>query len=280
MKMYKDETYPVEVIEAYLSGAMNASERDKFEAQLATDENLQEQVKLHQLTIAALQHHGQREDETFGEAMESMTSDELKALLQRERDARPTTPTLEDEDPGKAPATVVAKKQDPRHRRSAWWHVLAAAALVTGVWFGARSFYMHKMAHRTDQKITDTYIAMRESSEKASDAVGGDNEVFMQRHKELTDTLDIAQVAPTPDSIEVVMQQAMFAMRNDMTDEAISLLEPLYLQSGMNKEVGIALAMAYVKAKQRDKAVSTLNAMNKRLDGDPEIEELMKILTD
>ena len=44
MKMYKDETYPVEVIEAYLSGAMNASERDKFEAQLATDENLQEQV--------------------------------------------------------------------------------------------------------------------------------------------------------------------------------------------------------------------------------------------
>ena len=275
-----NDTYQVELIEAYLSGAMSASEREKFEAQLATDNKLQEQVKLHQLTIAMLQHHGRREDEEFVIAMECMTPDELKALLQRERDARTAAPTLEDQDSSQARPTVVSKKPDPKHRRSAWWHVLAAAALVTGVWFGARSFYMHKMAHRANEKITDTYIAMRESGEKASSAARGDNEVFMQRHQEMTDTLDIAQVAPTPDSIEVVMQQAMFAMRNDMTDEAIRLLEPLYQQSGMNKEVGIALAMAYVKANQRNKAVGTLNAMNKRLDGDPEIEELMKILTD
>ena len=273
-----NDTYQVELIEAYLSGAMSASERDKFEAQLATDKKLQEQVKLHQLTIAALQEHGRREDEEFVKAMECMTPDELKAQLQRKRDARPTTPTLEDEDPGKARASVVSKKPSPRHRRGAWWQVLAAAALVTGVWFGARSYYMHKMAHRADQKITDTYIAMRESGEKASATTRGDNEVFMQRHNEMTDTLHIAQVAPTHDSVEVAMQQAMFALRNNMTDEAIEQLEALFQQTGQNKEVGIALAMAYVKASQRDKAVNTLTAMSKRLNGDPEIEQLLEVL--
>ena len=125
--------------------------------------------------------------------------------------------------------------------------MLVAAALVTGVWFGARSFYMHKMSHRADQKITDTYIAMRDSIEGT-------------------------------DSIEVVMQQAMLAMRNNMTDDAIGLLEPLYQQSGMNKEVGIALSMAYIKAKEREKAIDTLNEMNQHYDGDPEIEELLKII--
>jgi predicted Zn-dependent protease len=134
-----------------------------------------------------------------------------------------------------------------KHRPSAWWQVLVAAMLVTGVWFGARSFYMHKMSHRADQKITDTYIAMRDSIEGT-------------------------------DSIEVVMQQAMLSMRNNMTDEAIGLLEPLYQQSGMNKEVGIALSMAYIKAKEREKAIDTLNEMNQHYDGDPEIEELLKII--
>lgn len=134
-----------------------------------------------------------------------------------------------------------------KHRPSAWWQVLVAAALVTGVWFGARSFYMHKMSHRADQKITDTYIAMRDSIEGT-------------------------------DSIEVVMQQAMLALRNNMTDEAIEQLEALFQQTGQNKEVGIALAMAYVKASQRDKAVNTLTAMSKRLNGDPEIEQLLEVL--
>ena len=84
--MFKNDTYQIELIEAYLSGTMSASERDKFEAQLAIDEELQEQLKLHQLTIATLQHHGQREDKAFNEAMESMTQDELRALLEQQRE--------------------------------------------------------------------------------------------------------------------------------------------------------------------------------------------------
>lgn len=288
--MFKiDDTYQVELIEAYLSGAMTGAERELFESQLADDATLRQQVKLHRLTLAALQAHGRHEDATLSEALKGMTRDGLMTLLEHEHAARyDRAACVSDSETPQQDTHMVAtlepgedrKSLPPRHRRGAWWQVLAAAALVTGVWFSARSFYMQKMAHRADQKITDTYIAMRESGEKATGTARGDNEVFMQRHKELTDTLDIAQVAPTPDSIEVVMQQAMFAMRNDMTGEAIRLLEPLYQQSGMNKEVGIALAMAYVKAEQRDKAVTTLNAMNKRYDGDPEIEELLKILVD
>lgn len=291
--MFKDYTLQEELIESYLSGKMTGAEREKFEALLTANDNLREQVKLHQLTIAALQEHGRRGDAVLADALQSMTRDELDALLQRERaqqcdgatcvaknDDEVTSSRLsEREESPASSAEVIRKKLSRRHRRSAWWPVVAAVALVTGVWFGARSYYLHKMAHRAYQKVSDTYIVMRESGEKA-DASRGDNDVFMQRHNELTDTLDIAQVAPTPDSIEVVMQQAMSAMRNGMTVEAIGLLEPLYQQSGMNKEVGIALAMAYVKAQKRDKAINTLNAMNQHYDGDPEIEELLKILVD
>ena len=158
--------------------------------------------------------------------------------------------------------------------------MLAAAAVVTGVWLGARWFYSARYNQLADSKVTDTYIAMRESGEKAMGAARGDNEVFYKQYDELTDTLDIAQVAPQLDSVEVVMQQALFAMRNGNAEDAIKLLKPLYKESGYNKEVGIALAMAYAKAKEHDNAVNTLTALSQRYEGDEEIEGLLKAMTD
>ncbi|MBQ9217733.1 MAG: hypothetical protein IJ160_06125 [Muribaculaceae bacterium] len=85
MIMFKDLTYNTELVEAYLAGTMSADERKHFEAQMAKDEKLRQEVQLHRLTVAALQHHGRREDQSLTEAMQGMTRDELKALLQRRR---------------------------------------------------------------------------------------------------------------------------------------------------------------------------------------------------
>jgi len=311
--MFKDLTYMTGVIEAYLSGTMSADERKRFEAQMAQDERLRQDVELHRLTVAALQHHGRRADNELTEAMRGMTRDELKALLQRQRqqlfdvaacvapenggDKRPfgigasgdegrITPLVASDTPlparadQKEPAAASARPVEPTKKRSWWPTMLAAAAVVTGVWFGARWFYSARYNQLADSKVTDTYIAMRESGEKAMGAARGDNEVFYKQHDELTDTVDIAQAAPPLDSVEVVMEQALFAMRIGKAEDAIKLLEPLYKDSGNNKEVGVALAMAYLKAKEHDKAVNTLTALSQHYEGDEEIERLLKTMTD
>ena len=300
------------VIEAYLSGTMSADERKRFEAKMAKDERLRQDVELHRLTVAALQHHGRRADDELTEAMRGMTRDELKALLQRRRqqlvdaaacvapenggDKRPfgigasgegrITPLVASDTPlparadQKEPEAASARPVEPTKKRSWWPTILAAAAVVTGVWFGARWFYSARYNQLADSKVTDTYIAMRESGEKAMGAARGDNEVFYKPNDELTDTMHIAQAAPPLDSVEVVMQQALFAMRNGNAEDAIKLLEPLYKDSGNNKEVGVALAMAYLKAKEHDQAVNTLTALSQRYEGDEEIEGLLKTITD
>ncbi len=310
--MFKDLTYMTGVIEAYLSGTMSDDERKRFEALMAQDEQLRQDVELHRLTVAALQHHGRRADNELTEAMRGMTRDELKALLQRQRqqlvdvaacvapenggDKRPfgigasgedgiaplvasgtPLPVCADQE---GPAAASTRPVVPTKKRNWWVTVLAAAAVVTGVWLGARWFYSARYNQLADSKVTDTYIAMRESGEKAMGAARGDNEVFYKQYDELTDTLDIAQVAPQLDSVEVVMQQALFAMRNGNAEDAIKLLKPLYKESGYNKEVGIALAMAYAKAKEHDNAVNTLTALSQRYEGDEEIEGLLKAMTD
>lgn len=264
----KDLTYMTELVEAYLAGAMSDDERKRFEAQMAQDEQLRQDVELHRLTVAALQHHGRRADNELTEALYGMTRDELQTVLQRNRQQQ------------LADVAATAKEADPTTKRGWWTRALAAAAVVTVVWLGARWFYSAHYNQLADNKVTDTYIAMRESGEKAMGATRGDNEVFYKQYDELTDTLDIAQVAPQLDSVEVVMQKALFAMRNGNAEDAIKLLEPLYKDSGYNKEVGIALAMAYLKAEEHDQAVTTLTALSQHYEGDEEIEGLLKTLTD
>lgn len=314
--MFKDLTYMTGVIEAYLSGTMSADEREHFEALMAQDEQLRQDVELHRLTVAALQHHGRRADNELTEAMRGMTRDELKAVLQRNRrrqhadvaaniaipahpkdgddhpfgispsDEGRITPLVASDTPlparanQKEPAAASARPVEPTKKRSWWPTMLAAAAVVTGVWFGARWFYSARYNQLADSKVTDTYIAMRESGEKAMGAARGDNEEFYKQYDELTDTVDIAQAVPPLDSVEVVMEQALFAMRIGKAEDAIKLLEPLYKDSGNNKEVGVALAMAYLKAKEHDKAVNTLTALSQRYEGDEEIERLLKTITD
>ena len=86
--MFKNDTYQIELIEAYLAGTMTASERDKFEARMAKDKQLRQDVLLHRITIAGLRYHGRSADKALGKAMQGLTRDELKALLQRQREQR------------------------------------------------------------------------------------------------------------------------------------------------------------------------------------------------
>lgn len=285
--MLIDNNILVEQIEAYLSGSMSVEDKAAFEVMMANDKKLRNKVRLHQLIVAAIQDHGRREDNELSKAMHGISRDEMQQLLSKRRNERlDIAACVPNEDnplsiSANVAASASASSDNTSVKKSGFWkYLLSAAALIGGVWFGAKTFYTQKFTSLSDQKISDTYIAIKESEAQTQGVVRGDNEVFALRHSDMTEPVEASAIAPEIDSVEVVMQQALFAMRNNMSDDAIRLLEPLYEQSGYSKKVGIALAMAYVKSSQHDKAIETLTALNSRYEGDPEIENLLKVVTD
>ena len=155
--------------------------------------------------------------------------------------------------------------------------MLTAAALVCGVWFGARTFYLGQSAQQT----ADTYIASQSAKgERRGVARGADEPLGEQIHDWSTDTVCLTDVAPQYDDMELVMARANNLLQNGLYDEAIRLLEPVYRDSGELREVGLLLATAYIKAEEKDKAQAVLQALNERYAHDPEVEALTNAYTD
>ena len=160
-KMYIDiNNISEECFDRYLSGEMTDDERQAFESQLAEHGALRNELSLHKLSIAALRRHANRESQALGEALQGMTSDELKSILQRRHHeivgmdvAACVSAASEDRANASIPAAANIKPEKRKKRFGFWPMMLGAAALVSGVWLGARTFYSQRFASIVDKKI-------------------------------------------------------------------------------------------------------------------------------
>lgn len=282
------------LLDGYLSGTLPESMKAWLDERMALEPELRREVEAQRLTIAALRDRGRRDDAQLAQAMQHITRGDLEQLLTSLRgtdagstDAACQCPAATKLPPAATPAaaskptppaastTPSAVKQ--RHKASrVLWNTLAMAAMVCGVWFGARIFYRNQAA----QDTADTYIAVNQTATApALGAARGVDEPMAAPDWE-TDTVHLADAAPQYTEAELIMMQAKHLLQNGLYNEAIALLEPLYRESDAQRDVALLLATAYVKASERDKAHDVLQALEKRYSGDPEIEALSKAYFD
>lgn len=268
------------LLDGYVGGTLPEHVRAWIESRLTDDAALRSEVEAHRLAIAAIRERGRRDDAALGEALGSMTQQELEQLLARMRDKHAAAASSDRQPLDTAVASRAADQTPSPEKkfltRRLIGNTLAVAALMSGVWFGARLFYRNQGA----QETADTYIAVRTSTTPAQGQARGTDEPLAAPHDWSSDTLLLDNVAPQYSEVETAMAEAEHLMQNGLYNEAIALLEPIYRDSNGQREVGLMLATAYVKAKDSSKANELLQALAEQYEGDPEIEALSKAYAD
>ena len=261
------------LLNAYFDGTLPEGMAAWIERQLADDDDLRREVEAHGLAIAAIRERGSRDDAQLSEALQNVTHKELEQLLACLRDQHTAVPptTLVSASIPPAASQRETEKQKPTVRR---WLVtmLAAAALMSGVWFGARMFYRNQGA----QDTADTYIATKTASTTPRGQARGADEPLAAPIDYCDEPVLLDSVAPQYTDVEMTMAQAEHLLQNKLYKEAIALLEPIYRDSGGQRDVGLMLASAYIKANERDKAQDVLQALAEHYEGDSELEALTK----
>ena len=267
------------LLDGYFAGTLPAGTKDWLESRLNEEPELRREVEAHRLSIAALRERGQRDNEAFTQAMQQVSRTELEQALNSLRQSRAaaSAASTSAETPAASAVPAASAPSDAKPKHRLLWNTLSAAALVCGVWFGARTFYKSQGA----QQSADTYIATTSTAKPEHGIARGSDEPLGPKAKDWsTDTVCLTEVTPQFDDVELIMAQASGLLKNGHYEEAIKLLEPLYKESGELREVGLLLATAYVKAQESDKAQQVLHVLNQRYANDPEVEALSKAYTD
>ena len=251
-----------DLLDSYVVGNLPESVKLWVDERLAEDASLRQELEMHRLAIAALRDCGKKENSDFGNALAKISKEELIELLSELRQVQ------------EEPAAASAIQKPRAHVFKAWmWKTMAAAAVLGGVWLGTRSFYKGQTAQRS----ADTYIAVRDRGENARGLARGSDEPL--RAEEFNDySTDSVCLTESLDSVALSISNAEYLLHNGMYQEAISILEPIYKESGGARDVGLLLSAAYIKAKEERRAENVLHALIERYPADPEVEALLNSL--
>ena len=268
------------MLDGYFAGTLPAGMAQWLETRMNGDEALRKEIEAYRISVAALHADGRRRDAALTHALQSMSRDEMEQLLNT---LRRKSSGAEDNEPAVPPATPAqvdsipaVASQAPKKGRMYLWRILTAAALVCGVWFGARLFYGMQKA----QSTADTYIAVKGTESASRTKARGGEQPMVAAHDYSLDTVSLAEVAPTYDEMDMVVSKAQYLLQNECYKEAIALLEPLYKANKDQHDIGLMLATAYVKAHETEKANDVLQALNRQYAGDPEVEALINAYVD
>lgn len=261
------------LLNAYFDGTLPEGMAAWIERQLADDDDLRREVEAHGLAIAAIRERGRRDDAKLSEALQNVTHKELEQLLACLRDPHTAVPPTTLVSASIPPAASQRETEKPKPTVRQWMMtMLATAALMSGVWFGARMFYRNQGA----QDTADTYIATKTASTTPRGQARGADEPLSAPIDYCDEPVLLDSVAPQYTDVEMTMAQAEHLLQNKLYKEAIALLEPIYRDSGGQRDVGLMLASAYIKANERDKAQDVLQALAEHYEGDSELEALTK----
>lgn len=228
----------IELLDAYLNGTMTAADRQELEARLAREPELAAQLRLHKLSVAAVQQGSNAE---LGRAMKGMSRDEMQRLLASKRGQQ-------------------QPQQRKRKPRLVWvkWAASIAAVLVVGL-VGMKLLWPHK----TVEHAAPARIAVSAPSRMKPMA--------------LTSKPEVKDTEPTfeYDQEEADVANAIFAVKNGVDlDWATGVLQSYYDKTH-EKEAGIALAQALLQQQEPEKAVEVAQDLEHRYRGDSGVDTVL-----
>jgi tetratricopeptide (TPR) repeat protein len=214
-----------ETLMKYLDGDMDETEKDLFEGRLQSDTELKERLQNLQLAIASVQQYG------TAEKVKSIHSEMMQELASVEKEGR-----------------VVPMKRAIRY-------TLAIAASIIIILIGVNIF----TAGPSSQKLYNEAFVDYDASGVRGNNSRNELATWYQNHdyKAVTEKAASQNLSQT-DSLLV----AISYLKTDKTSEAIQWLKNISLQNPINQDAEFYLAMAYLKNKNYDEAVSLMEQIH------------------
>lgn len=240
----------IDMFDAYLNDTMSMDDKREFELRLAKDTALARALQQHKEIVYCLQQVGRDEDQQLEQALKAISDDDFNDIVSQHKHN-----TIND-----ATATGHTKPRGrmiPINKLYRWMSIAAMVIIIAGV--GLQQY----LATQSRNKAYDAIYATGFNAESVMGASRADGEMTQAR-ADLNDAIQLLEQSPAEAAqvLEGLMQ------RNDTDAQDI------------RHECGIALAYAYVKAHDIDKARQTIDRVKQLNDGllPEELENLNRAL--
>ena len=224
----------IELFDAYLNNTMSKAERDGFEKQLNDDADLRKAFRQHKEFVAYLQATCAEKDREFEQAIANISEEELRNITGKKS---LSTQPQEEKPKGKMiPISSVYR----------WMSAAAVVLLLVGV---GTNFYQK---NQTQNLLCDAMVESYQFEAMHGASRGGETDETSMLRDEYNKAIAMINKNNTVEAISVLKKQ--FTAKSTPGD--------------MKRDIGVALAYAYVKAHDVKNARLTIDELTKANGGE------------
>lgn len=243
MKKYDNN---IAMFDAYLNNLMSADDKQALEQRLAQDSDLRQELQMHKELVYCLQKTRSEANHEFGQALKGISDEDFRQIIAEKK----VDKALEDED--KSIGRVVPLKKVYR-----WMSIAAMLVFIVGI--GVHKYQQHQSRNQAFEAIYATGF----NPDNLLDASRQDGEMTPAKN-DLNNAIKQMDIDP-----EKAAQQLEVLFASTAADA-----------QDIKTDCGIALAYAYVKAHDIEKAKETIQKVGQLNDGllPEELENLQRAL--
>lgn len=243
MKEYDNN---IAMFDAYLNNLMSADDKQALEQRLAQDSDLRQELQMHKELVYCLQKTCGEANREFGQALKGISDEDFRQIVAEKK----VDKALEDED--KSKGRVVPLKKVYR-----WMSIAAMVFIIAGV--GVHQYQQRQSRNQAFEAIYATGF----NPDNLLDASRQDGEMTPAKN-DLNNA--IKQIDIDPGKAVLQLETLFASMATDAQD--------------IKTDCGIALAYAYVKTHDIEKAKETIQKVGQLNDGllPEELENLQRAL--
>ena len=234
------------MFDAYLNNLMSADDKQALEQRLAQDSDLRQELQMHKELVYCLQKTRGEANHEFGQALKGISDEDFRQIIAEKK----VDKALEDED--KSIGRVVPLKKVYR-----WMSIAAMLVFIVGI--GVHKYQQHQSRNQAFEAIYATGF----NPDNLLDASRQDGEMTPAKN-DLNNAIKQMDIDP-----EKAAQQLEVLFASTAADA-----------QDIKTDCGIALAYAYVKAHDIEKAKETIQKVGQLNDGllPEELENLQRAL--
>lgn len=233
----------IELFDRYINNQLSEKEREEFNALLKSDEDFASDFNVYLFTVDGICREVQQDNIDFGVAMKKLSQEQLRSIIGIKTEAPETKiAAFQSRD-----AAIVVKTEAPvktkiLHFKTWTWQTASIAAIFV--------------------VVLGMYFNIEKNARYAVD-----NAIYACAD------INPDLVRAGGESIDIT------SMTDDELESKLSELESLYQSASTNDEIadnGYALAMAYLRLHDRDKAKSVLNQLVTKFEDNADFDDSVK----